>query len=75
MLSGMCDKALKVWDWELIMARNMLFIECLQIQENTNDSFNQIAQQLVYCYRRITNTELAYRISKISPDDLRRVCV
>lgn len=56
------------------MARNALYLEMLQIQENTSDSFNQIAQHLVYLDRRMTNTELANRISKITSEDLRSVC-
>lgn len=65
--------ARKVWDWEIIMARNQLYKEMLQIQDNTTDTFNQIAQQLVYVDRRITNQELAERVSKVDADSIRRV--
>lgn len=72
-MGGTNDVARKVWDWEIIMARNQLYKEMLQIQDNTTDTFNQIAQQLVYVDRRITNQELAERVSKVDADSIRRV--
>lgn len=56
------------------MARNTLFQEMLTIQENTNDTFNQIAQQLVYLDRRVSNLELAKRVTNITPEELQHVC-
>lgn len=44
---GSNDKSKKVWEWEVVQARNTLYQEILTIQENPTDSFNQIAQQLV----------------------------
>jgi len=56
------------------LARNKLFQEILSIQENTNDTFNQMAQQLVYLNRRVTNLELAKRVTSVTADDLQHVC-
>lgn len=72
-LMGSNDKSKKIWEWELAQARNTLYQEMLTIQENTADTFNQVAQQLVYVDRRITNQELAYRVSKVTCDELAAV--
>jgi hypothetical protein len=45
----------------------------LEISENTNDTFQQIAQNLVYTDRRMSNQELAYRLSQITSEDMERV--
>jgi len=58
-MSGSNDKSRKIWDWELRQARNTLYQEMLEIGENTNDTFQQIAQNLVYTDRRMSNQELA----------------
>lgn len=58
-MSGSNDKSKKIWDWELRQARNTLYQEMLEIGENTNDTFQQIAQNLVYTDRRMSNQELA----------------
>jgi len=71
---GAADSATKFWEWEYVLARNKLFQEMLSIQENTNDTFNQMAQQLVYLDRRVSNLELAKRITSVSADDLQNVC-
>jgi len=70
---GSHDKAMKVWDWELRQARNTLYNEILQIQENTSDTFNQVAQNLVYLDRRIPNQELAHRVAGVTTEDLEKV--
>jgi len=72
-MSGSNDKSRKIWDWELRQARNTLYQEMLEIGENTNDTFQQIAQNLVYTDRRMSNQELAYRLSQITTEDMEKV--
>jgi predicted Zn-dependent peptidase len=45
----------------------------LEIGENTNDTFQQIAQNLVYTDRRMSNQELAYRLAQITAEDMEKV--
>jgi len=71
-MSGSNDKSRKIWDWELRQARNTLYQEMLEIGENTNDTFQQIAQNLVYTDRRMSNQELAYRLSQITAEDMEK---